>query len=226
MRYGAVCDVSALVNAETFKRACSLVRGSLYLPASTYCWLARDKLIGVRTHEIRYSFASRLVGEGRLLVLYLPELLDELARRLLFTVDRGVPLTDLRALMLGAHLGLPVVFLDPEFRRELVEHLGARSLGWIKTDGSWASYGRAVGHYRRLRNRVAALLASQLGNGGRLEEVEKTGEANRGQGVECFVLDLLPVLNEYVVDRVLQHRVIRELCRQAVVAVLDGTEKE
>ncbi|MDI6819832.1 MAG: hypothetical protein QMC89_02865 [Candidatus Hodarchaeaceae archaeon] len=127
--FGAVCDVSVLVNRASIERAELLLDGGgLYLPSATYSWLARDRLIGVRGKAIGYSLVSQFVRDRRLLVVYLPELYDELARRLLFAVERQVPLTDLRAAMLAAHLGLPLLAFDDELTDELGDHVNARTV--------------------------------------------------------------------------------------------------
>ncbi|MCS7131930.1 MAG: hypothetical protein NZ934_04305, partial [Hadesarchaea archaeon] len=124
--FGAVCDVSVLAGMASVERAEALLDGGeLYLPSATYSWLARDRLIRVRKRTVGYSLVSQLVRDRRLIVVYLPELYDELARRLMFAVERQVPLTDLRAAMLAAHLRLPMLAFDGELMDELYEHLDA-----------------------------------------------------------------------------------------------------
>jgi hypothetical protein len=103
----AVCDVSVLESLESLRTARRIIKGPFYFPSSTYAWLAREKVISVRNVVLTYSLVSRFVREGDVIVAYLPEILDETARRLLFEVDREVSLSDLRAVLLSGHLCLP-----------------------------------------------------------------------------------------------------------------------
>ena len=119
---GAICDVSVLVNRKSIERARELFgNSSLYLPASTYAWLSRDKLISVRQQAIGYSLVSQYVRDRKIYAVHLPELYDELARRLMFEAERQVPLTDLRALLLAAHMRLPLLTFSDEIAEQLEE---------------------------------------------------------------------------------------------------------
>ena len=223
MKLGAVCDVSVLAGAEQFRQGRRLMRAPLFLPSSTYSWVLRDKAIGVRSYEIGYSLLGCLVRERKVVAVYLPELLDEIGRHLLFAANRQIPLTDIRAVLLAAHLGLPVVSLDSQLKQELVEHLGARSLGVLGLGNGCEGYARAVGRYQRLARSVGFELAKRLGNGSgaHLEaSLGFQGDESPDIGIECLVIDLFPVLNRYLEDQVLPRAVIEELCRYAAVGVV------
>jgi hypothetical protein len=217
-----VCDVSVLSSAENFAKARRIVCGDLYFPAATYSWILRDKVIAVRTHEVCHSFVSRLVQRGQVVAVYLPELLDELARRLLFETDRRVPLTDLRVVLLAAHLGVPVVTLDGEFRESFVEHLGARSLGRARARACWSEYRGVLAAYGDVARRVASALSAVVENGGeaRLDGLVFAPSGHGEIEVECLAIDLLRVLRSYVRDGILPVAAVKELCRHAVLAVL------
>lgn len=223
MRIGAVCDVSVLSSKENFKRSRELVSGDLYLPSATYSWVLRDKLVSVRGHDVGYSLLSQLVRDRRLLVVYLPELLEEISRKILFSVERGIPLTDLRTLMLAAHLGVPVATLDERFVDRLEDHLEVASLGSFEIGGGWSEYLKAVEDYRSLAKAVGDQAFECLNNGGRMSLPDFKPRKNNGHGVlrsEFLVLDLLPVVREYLQDRILPPSVLRGLCRQTLISIV------
>lgn len=216
---GAVCDVSVLSTVSRFEQGRQLVKGPLYLPSSTYSWAMRDRVIGVRSHEVRHSLLGKLVRECRVMALFLPEILDEIARQLLFTVNHRIPLTDLRASLLAAHLKLPVVSLDPTLKQELVGHLGAFPLGSIDLGTDFQGYMRAMERYRKLAWEVGMSLSKALGSGG-VEFKRRFPNHSKSTGLEFLVFNLLPVLEQYLADRVLSRRVVEELCRHALVGIV------
>jgi len=239
---GAVCDVSVLVGRESFERARELLDGGeLCLPSATYSWLARDKLIAVRGKALGYSLVSQFVRDGELLVVYLPELYDEIARRLLFEVEREVPLTDLRAVMMAAHLGLPLLTMDGEVVDDLREHLGARILWQLDSHPDRLAMGEALGLYRELSREFGNCLSQVLyegnGFGSAIEELRRSGResvqnvveatqrlsqarANPGEvSLEYLAWDLTPVVREYLEQHVLQPEVVRGLCGRALLMV-------
>ncbi|MFH1821198.1 MAG: hypothetical protein ABH852_01980 [Methanobacteriota archaeon] len=240
--FGAVCDVSVLVNRANFELAQNLVDGGeLYLPSATYSWLARDKLISVRGRAIGYSLVNQFVRDRELLVIYLPELLDELSRRLLFGVEREVPLTDLRASMLAAHLQLPLLTFSEEFAERLQEHVGARTIWQMDVHASRVSLQAALDLYRELASDLGGYLGRHLNNeaefGGLVEElrrlhldnlktattlVHKLNQAqiNPGKlGLAYMAWDMMPILREYLKQHVVQPEVVRELCERALLLV-------
>ncbi|TES83622.1 MAG: hypothetical protein E3J91_02055 [Hadesarchaea archaeon] len=240
--FGAVCDVSALVDRTSFERAQRLLDGGdLYLPSATYNWLARDKLIAVRGNTLGYSLVSQFVRDRKLLVVYLPELLDELSRRLLFEVQREVPLTDLRALMFAAHLRLPLLTFDEGVVERLREYVGARILWQLNAHSDWLALREALELYRELASDVGNYLCKNL-NDGRTSEnlidelrswrgdslravttaVRKLSQTRTNPGELNFryiTWDLTPILREYLKQHVLQPEVVHELCERALLLV-------
>jgi len=240
--FGAVCDVSVLADRASFERARQLVDGGeLYLPSATYSWLARDRLISVRGKAIGYSLVSQFVRDRELLVVYLPELLDELSRRLLFQVEREVPLTDLRAYMLAAHLQLPLLTFEDEPLKRLHEHIGARMLWVLDSHVDRLAFRELLELYRELATDVGSYLSQHLNNGevleGLVEELRrkrgdslravtaaarKLGQARANPGelsLRYVTWDLTPLLCEYLEQHVVHPEVVRELCERALLLV-------
>lgn len=239
---GAVCDVSVLNDRASFERAKQLVGGGdLYLPSATYSWLARDKLISVRGKAVSYSLVSQFVRDRELLVVYLPELLDELSRRLLFHVEREVPLTDLRAIMLAAHLQLPFLTFEDEPIRRLQEHVGARMFWAFDLHADETALCEAINLYRELVTDVGDYLNKCLNNGEEYEhavqeirknrwgdlkartlEIRKLGRARANPGELSMVYttwDLMPLLREYIEQHVVQPEIVRKLCERSMLLV-------
>jgi len=240
--FGAVCDVSVLEDRENFELARNLVDGgALYLPSATYSWLARDKLISVRGRAVGYSLVNQFVRDRDLLIVYLPELLDELSRRLLFGVEREVPLTDLRASMLAAHLQLPLLTFGEEFAERLQEHVGARQVWQLDVHADRMSLQTALNLYRELASDLGGYLGRHLNNGaefdGLVEElkrlrldglktatasVQKLGQAwvNPGKlSLTYLAWDMMPILREYLKQHVVQTDVVRGLCERSLLLI-------
>lgn len=245
--FGAVCDVSVLADRASFERARQLVDGGeLYLPSATYSWLARDRLISVRGKAIGYSLVSQFVRDRELLVVYLPELLDELSRRLLFRVEREVPLTDLRAYMLAAHLQLPLLTLEDEPLKRLNEHIGARILWLLDSHVDRLAFREVLELYRELATDVGSYLSQRLKNGEVLECLVEELRRQRGEGMRAVTAaarklgqaranpgelsfryvawGLTPLLREYLEQHVVQPEVVRELCERALLLVASPKE--
>jgi len=223
MRVGAVCDISVLSSKENFKRSREVVKGDFYLPSATYSWILRDKLVSVRKYEVGYSLLSQLVRDRKLLVVYLPELLEEISRKILFSVEREVPLTDLRALMLATHLSVPVVTSDDEFIDRLRGHLGATSLGSFEIDDGWSDYLKVLEDYRNLAKLVGDHMFKCLNNGGNMKKLNFDLEKHDNRGVltsEFLVLDFLPMIKEYLQDRILPSTVLHGLCNHALALIV------
>ena len=201
----------------------------------------RDKLIAVRGKALGYSLVSQFVRDRKLVVVYLPELLDELSRRLLFGVEREVPLTDLRALMLAAHLRLPLLTFDEGVVERLRNHVGARTLLQLDAHADWLALREALELYRELASDVGSYLHKNLNDGhafeGLVDELRKQrGDSLRGVTAAMLKLsqtstnpgglsfkyvtwDLTPLMHEYLEQHVLQPEVVRELCEQALLLV-------
>ena len=240
--FGAVCDVSVLVNRMNIERAQQLLDGGeLYLPSATYSWLARDKLISVRGKAVGYSLISQFVRDRGLFVVYLPELYEELARRLLFTVERQVPLTDLRAAMLAAHMQLPLLAFDGEFVDRLQEHFYARVIWQLDAHADWLAMREAFELYRELSSDIGGYLNQRLNEDDAIRSaveelrrcrgdnlqvttaaVRRLSQAKPNPGTLNFkylTWDLMPIVREYVQQHVLQPEVVRELCERVLLLV-------
>jgi len=247
MEFGAVCDVSVLADRASFERARQLVdNGELYLPSTTYSWLARDRLISVRGKAICYSLVSQFVRDRKLLVVYLPELLDELSRRLMFQVEREVPLTDLRACMLAAHLQLPLLTFEDELLERLHEYIGTRTLWVLDSHADRLALREVLELYRELATDVGSYLSHRLRNGEALEGLVEELRKQRGEGMRAVTAaarklgqartnpgelifryvawDLTPLLCEYLEQHVVQPEVVRELCERALLLVAGPKE--
>jgi hypothetical protein len=237
-----------LGDRANFERARQLLDGGeFYLPSATYGWLARDKLIAVRGKTLGYSLVSQFVRDRQLLVVYLPELLDELSRRLLFGVEREVPLTDLRALMLAAHLRLPLLTFDDGIVERLRDHVGARTLWQLDAHSDWLALREALELYRELANDVGGYLGRCLNDGRAFEGLADEIHKQRGNGIRAVTAavrklsqartnpgelnfrylawDLTPLLREYLGQHVIQPDVVRELCERALLLVASPKER-
>jgi hypothetical protein len=240
--FGAICDVSVLVNRASVERAKHMLDGGeLYLPSATYSWLARDKLISVRGKAVGYSLISQFVRDRALLIVYLPELYDELARRLLFTVDRRVPLTDLRAAMLAGYLKLPLLTFDDEVTKRLSDHVNARMLWQLNLHANWLAMREALELYRELSSDVGGYLSQRMGRPNAFENaIEELQNHNKNNlqavtaalkrlnrarpnpgslNFKYLTWDLMPIMREYVEQHVLQPEVMRELCERVLLLV-------
>ncbi len=240
--FGAVCDVSVMVDRASFEQARELVdEGGLYLPSATYSWLARDKLISVRGKAIGYSLVSQFVRDGELLVVFLPELYDEISRRLLFDVEREVPLTDLRASLLATHLKLPLLTFDGEFLERLRDYVGAQTLWRLEAHADWLALREALELYRGLASDAGSYLHQRLADAdafdglvGKLRryrgndvqavtaDVRKLSQAKANPGVlglEYIAMNLTPVVREYLEQHVLSPEVVQELCERTLLLV-------
>jgi hypothetical protein len=239
--FGAVCDVSALTSRGNVDRARELFNDStLYLPASTYAWLSRDKLIGVRGQVVGYSLVSQYVQERKIHAVHLPELYDELARRLMFRVDRQIPLTDIRALLLAAHMRLPLLTFRDELIRQLEEYARARGLWELKSHMDWLATREILELYRELQVDVGGSLCQHISGdftGDPFDEIQKRnesklrstaqaverisqGQTNRGRlNFKCLTWGLVPVAREYLEQRVLQPETVRRICERALLLI-------
>jgi len=240
--FGAVCDASVLVDRKSFERAQHLFDGgSLHLPSSTYSWLARDKLISVRGKVMGYSLVNQFVRDGKLLITFLPELYDEISRRLLFDVERRVPLTDIRASLLATHLKLPLLTFDDGLLERMRQHIGAYTLWQLDAHADWSAIRGVLELYRELTSDVGSYLhdniegaetfenlSSELGRcrGENLQAVaqaaRRLSQARTNPGVISFkyvALDLMPVVRGYVEQHVLQQEAVRELCERVLLLV-------
>ncbi len=246
-RLGIVCDVSALDERASFERARQLTDGGeVYLPSATYSWLARDKLISVRGRLLSYSLLSQFVQDGKLIVVYLPELLDEISRRLLFAVERGLPLTDLRALMLAAHLQLPLLTFSDELMDRLNNHVGIRTLLEMESHADQISLLKVLGLYSDLAGEVGGCLNKCLSGGDDFDTLIETvmgqnlettrnriitgrlGKASSNPGklkLRYIVWDIMPILREYLEQHIIQREAVLYLCERAILLIASPMDR-
>jgi hypothetical protein len=237
----AVCDVSVLESSESMEAAKKLVPGPFYLPSSTYSWLARERVISVRDVVLTYSLVSRFVREDEVIAVYLPEILDEVARRLLFEVEREVPLTDLRSLLLSSHLRLPLLTLDPKQLQNLVE-TKAEILWEFELHAERMVLREILCAYRKLAAEVGGLVYDLLNDGLSAEAVSQKirgerdssmrslalsldelgkGKTNPGRlGFKFLFLDLSGPLRDFLRYRALQGESLRGVCEKSLCLVM------
>lgn len=226
-------------NFETAKRI--FTGGELYLPSATYSWLARDKLISVRNSIIGYSLVNQFVRDGELIVVYLPELLDEISRRLLYGADREVPLTDLRASMLASHLKIPILTLSEQLTDRLSDYLGAMAIWQLNVHPGSEAMLAAIDLYRELASDLGGYLARHQNNGVEfetlLEELKrlkldnlrsKTSQisksplrqySSRKLSLTYLGLDITPIMCEYLEQRIIQPEVVRKLYEKSLLLI-------
>lgn len=171
--------------------------------------------------------------------ILLPEIYDEMARKIMFEVDHNVALTDLRAIFLSTHLRLPLLTLDEEIIERLSKHVEAYSLWSIKTHPNWLSTREILELYREFMLEAGAQLNDQIKERNsfeqtlsevkneREERLQKTtssiqkisqGKANPGTlKFQCLAWNILPSIREYLNQHVLEPEVIRELCERTLI---------
>jgi len=236
----AVCDVSVLESLESLRTARRIIKGPFYFPSSTYAWLAREKVISVRNVVLTYSLVSRFVREGDVIVAYLPEILDETARRLLFEVDREVSLSDLRAVLLSGHLCLPFLTLDLQVLQKLEKK--GKILWEFCLPNSSMVLKEILCAYRSLAQEMGGMVYDSLNDGHGLSVTElvqefktsrdssvqslvsslvKLGKTDSGVlGFKFFFLDLSSPLRDFLRYKILQGRNLREMCEKSLCLVV------
>lgn len=238
--YGAVCDVSVLVNRDSVNRARELFsdRG-FYLPNSTYSWLSHSRFIKVRDQAVGYSLLSQLVRTRQVYPILLPEVYNELARKIMFEVDHNVPLTDLRTAFLSTHLKLPLLTFDEKLIERLSNHIETYKLWSIRTHANWLAIRQILELYREFLFGVGEELNDRIGEkdsfskivsevkSERRERLQKItssiqkisqGQTNPGTlKFQCLAWNIQPSIREYLDQHVLEPGIIRELCERALI---------
>lgn len=238
--YGAVCDVSVLVDRRSIKRARSLLDGcGLYIPNSTYSWLARTKLIGVRGKTVSYSLLRRAINSREIYPIHLPDIYDEIARKLMFRVERKVPLTDFRAFLLSAHLQVPLLTFDDGLLSRLAEHIEIRTLWNFQGHGSWQVARDALEFYRGLLFSSGKRFYELIEGGKTFSQITEDASKSEGGDFEAtrekvqsidikksnpgilnfryLMWNILPVIREYLDQHVLRPETIREICERSLL---------
>ena len=234
-KMATVCDVSVLQSPDCLEAAKKIVKGPFYFPSSTYAWLAREKVISVRDVVLTYSLVNRFVREGDVIVAYLPEILDEVARRLLFEIEREIPLSDLRAVLLSGHLRLPFLTLDLQVLQKLKKK--GEILWEFPLYNNRIVLREVLCAYRNLAEEVGKLVYNSLSNGGlSAAEIIQELKARRNRSVQSLIsslerlqkadcevvnfkflfLDLSGPLRDFLTYHTLRGRNLRDVCEKSL----------
>ncbi len=240
--FGAVCDISVLTNQNKLKNAHKYFQNSgLYLPSHTYSWLSRSKLIEVRHQAVKYSLINQEVQKRKVYPTHLPDLYDEISRQIMFNTNHKVALTDLRGLMLGAHLQLPVLTFDEKLVERISKEIGIITLHKIKAHPDWLTLRNILELYRELSFGAGKCFHEQIDNGKTFpkiireieseyrETVKKTSEtikeksqkqANPGHlKFHYLAWDILPDLKEYYEQNILPPETMKQICERTTLLI-------
>lgn len=247
--YGAVCDISVLTDRKSLEKAEELFESSgLYVPNPTYSWLSRAKLIEVRHQAVKYSLINQLVRERKLYSTHLPELYDEISRQIMFNSDQKVALTDLRGLLLAAHLQLPLLTFDNNLIKRISDEIGTLTIQKFKTQTNWLTVRNVLELYRELSFCSGKELYKSLEDGKEfpqtIKEIEKAEKSNieaikesireNNQGnnsqknIQFHYLgwDITPSIKDYYEQNILTAKELRLICERCILLIADQPENE
>ncbi len=247
--FGAVCDTSVLTNRRSLNGAQRFFQCSgLYIPSSTYSWLSRSKLIQVRNQTVKYSLLKQMVRRRSVYPIHLPELYDEIGRQIMFETNRKVALTDLRGLLLAAHLQLPILTFDDNLLERISDRIGTKIIQRFEVDSNWLNIRELLGLYREISFRSGKKFLKQLENGLDFEEtvneierscrenlntaeksMEKMNETNGEPETLEFkyvVWDILPSIHEYYEQKIFQEEIFRQACERSIILMAKPIEFE
>lgn len=201
-------------------------------------WLSRSKLIEVRNQAVKHSLISKLIRDRKIYPIHLPDLYEELGRQIMFMTDHNIALTDLRSLLLGAHLQLPVLVPDEELVERISKEIGTRTIQSFEVHADWLSMRRILNIYREVSFRSGKRLPKQLENGCSFLEVieeikgdfEKAissagksareiieGRDNPGTLQFRYIIwNIAPYIRDYFEEKIVQPKVIRHICERGV----------
>lgn len=240
--FGAVCDISVLTNQTTLKNAHKYFQNSgLYLPNSTYSWLSRSKLIEVRHQAVKYSLINQEVQRRKIYPTHLPDIYDEISRKIMFNTNHKVALTDLRGLMLGAHLQLPLLTFDKNLMERISKEIGIRTIQKINAHPNWLAIRNILELYRELSFGAGKHFHQKLDNGKTfpqiIQEIEKAykdtvkkseksiketsqNQTNPGNlQFHYLAWDILPALKEYYEQQILPPQTIKQICENTIILI-------
>lgn len=238
--FGAVCDTSVLTDRDSIDEARKMFNSSgLYIPSPTYSWLSRAKLIRVRKQTVKYSLLSQMVREREIYPIQLPELYDEIGRQVMFETNRNVALTDIRGLLLSAHLQIPILTFDDGLLDRITEEIGIQRIGNFEAHANWLSIRDALELYRELLFDSGRKFHEQLKNGGTFpktvrkiketqednlktteESVKKVSQGQTNPGTlefQYLAWDIIPSIREYHEQRIVQPDTARQVCERSVL---------
>ncbi|MBS3815214.1 MAG: hypothetical protein KGY45_01475 [Hadesarchaea archaeon] len=240
--YGAVCDISVLNKRSSVQIARKLFLGrGLYLPNSTYSWVSHNKFIQVRNRSVGYSLLKQLVETREIYPVSIPEIYNELARRIMFEVDHNIPLTDLRTFFLSTHLRLPLLTFDEKVTERLSENIQTHLLWKIKTHANWLTIREISEFYREFLFETGSRLNQEMDEelsfvntlkGIKDERKEKfqkisksiqkisQNQSNPGNlEFQCLAWDITSTIQDYSHQHILEPESIRELCERSLLLV-------
>ncbi len=236
--------MSALTDRTSLEKAKKLFPNSgLYIPSSTYSWLSRSKLIEVRKESVKHSLISKLVRKGDVYPAHLPDIYDELSRQIMFRVEHNVALTDLRGLMLSAHLKLPILILNDKLINRISEGIGINKIESIEARSSWLTIRDILELYRELIYRTGKKFQDCLKNGASFSDstddvrncckssIENTvksvteySEDKKNSDTikfHYFTWNILPDIHEYFEQNILEKETIRNICEKCVLLIAE-----
>lgn len=245
--FGAVCDISVLTDYPSLKRAQNLFKSSgLYIPTPTYSWLSRSKLIEVRHQAVKYSLINQLVRERRVYPTHLPELYDEIGRQIMFNTDHKVALTDLRGILLAAHLQLPILTFDENLIDRISKEIGIQTIYHLETHPNWLSIRNILELYRELSYTSGKIYHKKLENSYSFpkatEKLKKNHEKNIKKTIKSLreinnknnrkeplqfiyaAWDIIPSIQEYYDQNIVLPEVIQQICERCTLLISKPTE--
>lgn len=240
--FGAVCDPSVLKDRGSLNKAQSLFNGSgLYIPSSTYSWLSRSKLIQIRHHTVKYSLLKQMVRDRRIYPAHMPELYDEMSRKIMFEADHNIALTDLRSLFLASHLQLPTLTFDENLIERISKEMGIRTLERFEAHANWLTIRSALELYRELSFDSSKRFHERLEDGGNFSETvreveeshkenfrsteksaQKIGQGQTNPGAlefQYLAWNILPGIQEYYEQDIVRPDTLRQICERSILLI-------
>ncbi len=247
--FGAVCDISVLTNQPTLENAQKYFQNSgLYLPTPTYSWLSRSKLIEVRHQAVKHTLVKKQVQKRKIYPTHLPDLYDEISRQIMFDTNHNVALTDLRGLMLAAHLQLPILTFDKQLKERISKEIGIRTIYKIKAHPDWLNLRNILELYREISFGAGKKFHNQLDNEKTfpqtIQKIEKTykdtvkkthktikennqKQANPGNLKFHYIAwNILPSLKEYHEQNILPPKTIQQICERTTLLIATPPDLE
>lgn len=233
----AISDVSVLESTENLEKAKRIVPGPFYFPSHTYTWLSREKVVLVREFVLTHSLVSKFLREGEVIVAQLPEILEEVARHMLFELERKIPLTDLRVLLLSSHMHLPLLTLDRDFPRQIDGMVGC-VLWKAEINSNWLLVREAQHALKRLSHEVGRTVLEKLDDGISLDAVadrvkqrcqefydillglSKRVKNGSEATFELFLLDICQSLKKFREFDILPQQLLLSLCEKTLSLIV------
>jgi len=240
--FGAVCDISTLTDQKSLEKAHNYFKNSgLYLPSPTYSWLSRSKLIEVRNLPVKYSLIHKEVQKRKIYPIHFPEIYDELSRQILFDIDHNVPLTDLRSLILSAHLQIPLLTFDPEMLERISKEVGIVTIKEIEVSSHWKNLKEILRLYRKILKNAGQKFHKDLENEksfpqtteriksskneeindsiDKINRISKKQEDRKRIKFHFLTWDILPSLKEYYTQKILPSPLIEKICERTALLI-------